>query len=499
MHLSTVTRFLVSICCAISSIMLLALTPVQAKSNSVSIPAIVVDANNGKVLFANRADEIRAPASITKVMSLYLVFDALQSGRISWNTQMPVSKRAASRPRMRLGMPAGSTISVRDAVNAMIVLSANDASVVVAEYLGGTEDNFARIMTMKARSLGMRNTTFKNANGLPAQGHVSSARDIALMSIAMREHFPQYYNLFSQRQFSYRGKVYNGHNRVLDRIDGADGLKTGFTNAAGYTITTSVAKNGKKLVIVVLGGSSGRQRDDVVVALANAYIGSASSSGKKRLFSGWNVAQSAWKGMRSPKQVAQPTQTQSVQTRANQTAADSTRANSPQANPTPVDDSQDDLTTASVTSSKRSAALPSKTVIKSRTTVEIPVGQSAQEQAPEMVEQAPTTFGQTPTTMAYADNNQQTVTELLDKQVKQNYIVEVASLPDAKAANGFLKTIKSSLKDAKIASLGRVEPTTMDGRKVYSVRFGSFSSQDAASAVCDKLTVQAFSCFVVAR
>lgn len=464
--------------------MLFALTPVQAKSNSVSIPAIVVDANNGKVLFANRADEIRAPASITKVMSLYLVFDALQSGRISWNTQMPVSKRAASRPRMRLGMPAGSTISVRDAVNAMIVLSANDASVVVAEYLGGTEDNFARIMTMKARSLGMRNTTFKNANGLPAQGHVSSARDIALMSIAMREHFPQYYNLFSQRQFSYRGKVYNGHNRVLDRIDGADGLKTGFTNAAGYTITTSVAKNGKKLVIVVLGGSSGRQRDDVVVALANAYIGSASSSSKKRLFSGWNVGQSAWKGMRSPKQVVQPNQS---------------RVNSPQADPTPVDDSQEELTTASVTPSKRSAALPSKTVIKSRTTVEIPVGQSAQEQAPEMVEQAPTTIEQAPTTMAYADNNQQTVTELLDKQVKQNYIVEVASLPDAKAANGFLKTIKSSLKDAKIASLGRVEPTTMDGRKVYSVRFGSFSSQDAASAVCDKLTVQAFSCFVVAR
>lgn len=484
MLLSTVTRFLVSICCAISSIMLLALTPVQAKSNSVSIPAIVVDANNGKVLFANRADEIRAPASITKVMSLYLVFDALQSGRINWNTQMPVSKRAASRPRMRLGMPAGSTISVRDAVNAMIVLSANDASVVVAEYLGGTEDNFARIMTMKARSLGMRNTTFKNANGLPAQGHVSSARDIALMSIAMREHFPQYYNLFSQRQFSYRGKVYNGHNRVLDRIDGADGLKTGFTNAAGYTITTSVAKNGKKLVIVVLGGSSGRQRDDVVVTLANAYIGSASSSGKKRLFSGWNVAQSAWKGMRSPKQVAQPTQTQSVQAQSVQTR---------------VDDSQEALTTASVTSSKRLAALPSKTVIKSRTTVEIPVGQSAQVQAPEMVEQAPTTFGQAPTTMAYADNNQQTVTELLDKQVKHNYIVEVASLPDAKAANGFLKTIKSSLKDAKIASLGRVEPTTMDGKKVYSVRFGSFASEDAASAVCDKLTVQAFSCFVVAR
>ena len=484
MHLSTVTRFLVSICCAISSIMLFALTPVQAKSNSVSIPAIVVDANNGKVLFANRADEIRAPASITKVMSLYLVFDALQSGRISWNTQMPVSKRAASRPRMRLGMPAGSTISVRDAVNAMIVLSANDASVVVAEYLGGTEDNFARIMTMKARSLGMRNTTFKNANGLPAQGHVSSARDIALMSIAMREHFPQYYNLFSQRQFSYRGQVYNGHNRVLDRIDGADGLKTGFTNAAGYTITTSVAKNGKKLVIVVLGGSSGRQRDDVVVALANAYIGSASSSGKKRLFAGWNVAQSAWKGVRSPKQVAQPIQTQSTQTPANQT---------------PATVSQEDMTTASVTPSKRPAALPSKTVIKSRTTVEIPVDQSAKRQAPEMVEQAPTSFGQAPTTMAYADNNAQTVTELLEKQVRQNYIVEVASLPDAKTANGFLNTIKSSLKDARIASLGRVEATTMDGKKVYNVRFGSFSSQDAASAVCDKLTVQAFSCFVVAR
>lgn len=465
MHLSTVSRFLVTSFFTFLSILFFAVAPVEAKSNGVEIPAIVVDANNGKVLFANRADEIRAPASITKVMTVYLVFDAIQSGRITWNTQMPVSQNAASRPRMRLGMPAGSTISVRDAVNAMIVLSANDVSVVVAEYLGGTEANFARIMTLKARSLGMRNTTFKNANGLPSQGHVSTARDIALMSIAMREHFPQYYNLFSQRQFSYRGQVYNGHNRVLDRIDGADGLKTGFTNLAGYTITTSVAKNGKKLVIVVLGGTSGRHRDDVVVLLANAYIGSASSWGKKRMFAQWSVAQSAWRGQPAPRSKA---------------------IISPK-------DNQTEIITSSVTGTARKTELPSKTVVKSRTTVEIPVKELAKS------EPSPTIVTPAPATMAYTDAGKQTVTDILQSEIQQNYIVQIAALPDAKSANGFLKTVKDSLNDPKIASLGRVEPATVGGKKVYRVRFGTFKNQDAAIAACDKITIQAFSCFVVAN
>lgn len=455
MHLFRILRFSIAVFIAVASILFFALAPVQAKSNSVELPAIVVDANTGNVLFANRADEIRPPASITKVMTLYLVFDAIQSGRLSWNTEMPVSKHAASRPRMKLGMPAGSRLSVRDAVNAMIVLSANDAAVVVAEYLGGSEENFARVMTLKARSLGMRNTTFRNPNGLPAQGHVSTARDIALMSIAMRDHFPQYYHLFSQREFTYRGQVYKGHNRVLDRIDGADGLKTGFTGLAGFTITTSIAKDGKKLVIVVLGGTSGRQRDDVVVLLANAYMNSASRTTKKRIFAQWNVAQSAWRGQPQPK-IAQS------------------------------DTKNAEIVTASVSQRGNRTAETAKTTVETRSTISIPVKKTVKMET-------------APTTMAYADDGKKTVTEILKNEIQANYIVQVAALPDKSSAEGFLKTIKKALTDAKVASLGHVEPANVDGKQVYRVRFGSFRSESEANAACGKITAQAYSCFVVAN
>ncbi|WP_295734603.1 D-alanyl-D-alanine carboxypeptidase [uncultured Bartonella sp.] len=452
MHLFRILRFSIAVFIAVASILFFALAPVQAKSNSVELPAIVVDANTGNVLFANRADEIRPPASITKVMTLYLVFDAIQSGRLSWNTEMPVSKHAASRPRMKLGMPAGSRLSVRDAVNAMIVLSANDAAVVVAEYLGGNEENFARVMTLKARSLGMRNTTFRNPNGLPAQGHVSTARDIALMSIAMRDHFPQYYHLFSQREFTYHGQVYKGHNRVLDRIDGADGLKTGFTGLAGFTITTSIAKDGKKLVIVVLGGTSGRQRDDVVVLLANAYMNSASRTTKKRIFAQWNVAQSAWRGQPQPK-IAQ---------------SDAKNA---------------EIVTASVSQRGNRTA---ETAVETRSTISIPVKKTVKMET-------------APTTMAYADDGKKTVTEILKNEIQANYIVQVAALPDKSSAEGFLKTVKKSLTDSKVASLGHVETANVDGKQVYRVRFGSFRSESEANAACGKITAQAYSCFVVAN
>lgn len=453
MHFFKILRFSIAVFVAILSLLVFTLAPVHAKSNTVEVPAIVVDANTGNVLFANRADEIRPPASITKVMTLYLVFDAIQSGRLSWNTEMPVSKHAAAKPRMKLGVQAGSTISVRDAVNAMIVLSANDASVVAAEYLAGSEDDFARVMTLKARSLGMRNTTFRNANGLPTQGHVSTARDIALMSIAMREHFPQYYHLFSQRQFTYRGQVYNGHNRVLDRIDGADGLKTGFTNLAGFTITTSIAKDGKKLVIVVLGGTSGRQRDDVVVLLANAYMNSASRSGKKRVFAQWNVAQSAWRG-----------QPQSPIAQAH----------------------KGKIVTASVIQNGRVSQESTKTTANTRSTVAIPVKKTIKVETP-------------PTTMAYADEGKKTVADILKNEIQVNYIVQVAALPDASSANEFLKAIKQALNDAKVSALGHIEPATIEGKQVYRVRFGAFKNEADATAACNRITAQAFSCFVIAN
>jgi D-alanyl-D-alanine carboxypeptidase len=250
--------------------------------------AIVIDANNGKVLFDRYADEPRYPASLTKMMTLYLAFEALETGRARRSTQMKVSAYAAARPPSKLGLKAGSTISLDDAMHALVTRSANDAAVVIAEFLGGTETRFAEMMTAKARSLGMARTTFRNAHGLPNAEQRTTARDMATLGIALREHFPQYYEIFNTRSFTYRGQTIGNHNRVLTRVQGADGLKTGYINASGFNLASSVVRGNKRLVAVVMGGRTSRSRDDHMVELLNRYIPQASEGRGGPLVASWS-------------------------------------------------------------------------------------------------------------------------------------------------------------------------------------------------------------------
>ena len=248
-----------------------ALTTAPFKTPSTRYAAIVVDAQSGRVLHANRADAIRFPASLTKMMTMYMLFDALKSGRISKNTLIPVSARAAARPASKLWLKAGSSITVDTALNALAVKSANDVAHAVAEFMGGSEANFARAMTAKARGLGMRSTTFRNASGLPDKRQVTTARDMSKLGITLRKRFPQYFYYFNKRSFSYRGKKITGHNRVLGQLKGANGIKTGYTRASGFNLVTS-AKTRKGLVVgVILGENSGRSRDRHMVQLINRY------------------------------------------------------------------------------------------------------------------------------------------------------------------------------------------------------------------------------------
>ncbi|MCB8840440.1 D-alanyl-D-alanine carboxypeptidase [Aurantimonas sp. VKM B-3413] len=237
----------------------------------------VIDANNGHVLYADRADELRFPASLTKMMTLYLTFEAMKSGRISKNDAMPVSSYAASRPPSKLGLKPGSTLKVEEAIYSLVTKSANDAAVVLAEYQAGSEAAFARRMTERARQLGMAHTVFKNANGLPNSDQHTTARDLSKLGIALREHFPEYYGYFSTRSYSFRGRRLGNHNRVLFRVDGADGIKTGYINASGFNLVTSVKRDGKSVVAVVMGGTSGRSRDDHMVELLRRYLPEAST------------------------------------------------------------------------------------------------------------------------------------------------------------------------------------------------------------------------------
>ena len=229
--------------------------------------AIVMDAKTGEVLYAERADSPRYPASVTKLMTFYLAFESLATGRLHLGDMIVVSPHAAAQPATKLGLRSGETIRVEDALHAMAVHSANDMAVAVAERIGGTESEFAAQMTLKAQQLGMLNTRYVNANGLPDNRQISSARDIAILARAIIRDYPQYYSFFSQQEFTYRGKTMVNTNHLLGKMPGVDGLKTGFTNAAGFNLAASAMRNGHRLIAVVMGGSSGAVRNANVEGL----------------------------------------------------------------------------------------------------------------------------------------------------------------------------------------------------------------------------------------
>jgi len=235
--------------------------------NSSKYAAIVVDAKSGEVLYAKRADAPRYPASITKVMTLYLAFEALASGKIQLDDPVVFSPRAAAQSPTKLGVRAGDSITVLQAMQGMVTRSANDAAVAMAEKLGGTEQRFAALMTLRAQELGMSNTNFANANGLPDSRNISTARDLAIMSRAVMRDYPQYYRLFSTKSFNFRGQTIGNHNHMLDEVSGVDGLKTGFTNASGFNIAISGVRDNRRLIVVVLGGPTRMTRDKVAEGL----------------------------------------------------------------------------------------------------------------------------------------------------------------------------------------------------------------------------------------
>lgn len=223
--------------------------------------ALVVDARTGKALFDVNSGSQRYPASLTKMMTLYLLFEAMQSGRVTATTPIPVSENARRQPPTKLGFKVGESIDVDTAIRALATKSANDVAVAVGEYLGGSEDQFAAQMTGKARQLGMRNTVFRNASGLPDEGQFTTARDMAVLGLALRARFPQYYPYFSATDFTFRGQQVRGHNDLLGRVRGVDGIKTGYIRASGFNIVTSYNADGRQLVIVVMGADSARERN----------------------------------------------------------------------------------------------------------------------------------------------------------------------------------------------------------------------------------------------
>jgi D-alanyl-D-alanine carboxypeptidase len=236
----------------------------------------VLDANSGTVLQSSNPDALRHPASLTKIMTLYLLFERLDAGKIRLDTPLRVSEHASEQAPTKLGLKPGQTIAVEDAIKAIVTRSANDVAVVVAENLGGSEAEFCRLMTQKARSLGMSRTTYVNASGLPDDGQITTAHDQAVLGKAVQDRFPRYYKYFSTQAFMYHGHAIRNHNHLLGSVDGVDGIKTGFTRASGFNLVTSVHRGGRHLVAVVMGGRSAAQRDAHMRELINSNIKLAS-------------------------------------------------------------------------------------------------------------------------------------------------------------------------------------------------------------------------------
>lgn len=234
--------------------------------------AIVVDADSARVLHAESADEPRFPASLTKMMTLYILFEEVESGRLRLQSELAVSANAARQEPTKLGLRAGSGISVQDAIPAIAVRSANDIAVVVAENVSGSEAAFANRMTRTARSLGMRGTTFRNASGLPDAAQVTTARDMATLCRALQTRFPDLYRVFSMQNFSYAGRPHKNTNALLGKVEGMDGIKTGYIRASGYNLATSVRRNGRRINVVVFGGQTGADRNAKVAALVEEYL-----------------------------------------------------------------------------------------------------------------------------------------------------------------------------------------------------------------------------------
>jgi D-alanyl-D-alanine carboxypeptidase (penicillin-binding protein 5/6) len=398
----------------------------------------IYDATSGKVLTSENADVINHPASLTKMMTLYLTFEALHEGRLSWDGQIVMTPNAASKIPFKLGLKAGQPLTVREAVYAMAIRSANDAAAAMADHLGGSEDRFGSMMTAKARRLGMSSTVFRNASGLPDDAQVTSARDMATLAMALIRDYPEEYKLFSLRAFDFRGKRIKGHNNLMYRYPGMDGIKTGFVNASGFNIASAVNVNGHRIIGVVMGGKSARKRDDQMAALLDKY-----------------------------------------------------------AAPGGAGSDPSDALVASVPEQKRTAegslplsfAAPQKQIVlggQPRTTVANLYAFPSQPPHPDQVQPGQTQAGQAQTGQA-----------ITSAQASDSWSIQVATAGTREAASALLERALPVVSQAYAKASPSVESYAKSGKEYFRARFAGFADRQAAQGACALLKSKSVNCFVV--
>ena len=461
----------------------------SAAAAAVPNSAIIVDAKSGKTLYASNADELRHPASLTKMMTLYLLFEAVEQGKASLDSQMPVSDHAAAQSPSKLDLRPGDTISVRDAIEAIVTKSANDVAVVIAEYLGGSEKAFAAKMTARAHALGMSRSNFVNASGLPDDRQLTTARDMSTLGRALREHFPQFYSYFSTPSFVWDGRRIANHDNLLGRMDGVDGIKTGYTRASGFNLVTSISRDGRLVVGVVMGGATARARDNRMADLVEQYLPMA-AAGKKTAkpipgapFIGAPIAvASAVPPIPHQRPTIDGTAT------ADDTAPVATGAPITVASAAPAPDTDASAPPAVAAASTEADATPPATA---PTSVASLIG-------------ANSIFALDGTDSADAEGDtsaagDETADAPPSASVHAGWLIQIAASPTKDGAEDML--------DAAMAKAGSVlaktEPYTeavqSGDSTLYRARFAGFSTTDKARAACAYLAKQKFSCLAVSN
>lgn len=435
--------FLLRLLTVITIIAAIALASVPAQANS-KYAGFVIDANTGKTLYASSADAPRYPASLTKMMTLYMIFDAMKSGKMSKKTRIRVSREAASRPPSKIGLKPGQTISAEQAIYALVTKSANDVAAAVGEHFAGTEAKFGQMMTRKARQIGLRKTTFRNASGLPNSRQKTTARDMAKLGIALQEHFPEHFRYFKTRSFTYKGRRYGNHNRLLGRVRGVNGIKTGYTRASGFNLVSSVNHKGRRIVAVVMGGRTGASRNAHMTKLINRYLPKASKRNRGPLLAARKggtqvVAQalpvkSAPLPTTSPRRAPERVIAQAAPVTAS--AASARTAYAPSAKPAP----------------RPSEALPKADIDPITTASPKPSG----------------------------------------------WVIQVASLPTQTEANSVIAKTKKKAGRVLASAQGFTEVFEKDSTTFYRARFGGFGSKSAAWRACAALKKKRIACYAVA-
>ncbi|WP_319413817.1 serine hydrolase [uncultured Cohaesibacter sp.] len=484
-----------------------ALAPSSAQANS-KYAGYVIDVKSGKVLYSNNANSLRYPASLTKMMTLYMVFEKLEQGELSLSSRLKVSRHAAGQAPSKLGLKPGSTISVKDAILALVTKSANDVAAVIAENIGGSESKFASMMTSTARSIGMSRTTFKNASGLPNSQQRTTAADMALLGQALQDRFPTYYKYFNTRVFQYGKARYGNHNKLLGRVKGVDGIKTGYTNASGFNLVTNVKTGDRHIVAVVMGGRTGASRDAQMRKLIKDYLPKAKTGRRMTALVGAPAKRSYVQlaetvPLPKAKTIA-PAGTMLVASAAPALPKASTIG------PVAIEQSPMESENALETEAVQLDILPRASSMGTTSAVRQAVAASVDTlPAPraELTTASLTTAALAipplprPANDAIGDLSTHTAalpeSAPIRETVPSGWQIQLSATPSLEAANDILDKARASNKSLLKGRVNHTETVQKGNSTLYRARFAGFPSKSAARDACSTLKKQKFACLAL--